>query len=849
MFRDLRHGARMLLQAKGWTLVVILSLALGIGANTAIFTAINGLVLQTLPVAHPDSLVRLRWVGENDMGTDFSDYGFSEKDGGRDVRPTFPYPMYLEFRRANQTLDDLFATAPQGPLNVVSDGRAELASSFIASGNYFQVLGISAIAGRLFTPDDDRPDAPPVAVISEGYWKRRFGSDREVIGRVVQMNNVPVTIIGVTPARFTGVQQVMTEARDVTLPLSLDPQMGGRPGPGPSPDSITPPRLQQATSWWLQIMGRLKPGVTAEQVRGNLGGVFQEAARQGWTTYFDALPDTERLKAGVQNRTKVPELRVASGARGVYDVSADTYRSITLLSVVVGLVLLIVCANVANLLLSRAATRQREISVRLSMGATRWRLVRQLLTESLLVSSLGGGFGTLVAYWGRQLLPRNLATTTTIDWRVLLFVSGLTLVTGIVFGIAPALRASGLNVATALKEGGRSVSGSRSKLGKSLLVVQVAMSLVLLIGAGLFLRTVQNLRRVDVGFNAQNLLLVAVNPLLNRYDQPRILSLYRQLLERFPTVPGVRAVSLSNPALLSGSTNSGGIYIQGRAKPNDRNNMNRLVVSPTFFDTLGIPFVLGRGFTMRDDQAAPKVVIINEAAARKYFPKQPVIGLRFGMSYETSGQMEIVGIVRDARYNSLRDAVPPTMYVPFLQTRVASVTFELRTLSDPVTMIPAIREAVRQVDPNLPILNVATQTEQIERRFAQEKVFAQAYAWFSGLALLLASIGLFGLMSYSVARRTHEIGVRMALGARRPDVIGMVMSESLLLVGIGIVIGVGTAMAAGRFVTSLLFGIAPSDSISMAGAVAVMAAVSALAGYLPARRAARVDPMIALRYE
>lgn len=578
--------------------------------------------------------------------------------------------------------------------------------------------------------------------------------------------------------------------------------------------------------------------------------MFQEAAREAWRSYFSALPENERSAARNQNRTKVPQFKVASGNRGIYGVGTDTRRSITLLSVVVALVLLIVCANVANLLLSRATTRQKEISVRLSMGATRTRLIRQLLTESLLLAFIGGTFGIVVAYWGKQLLPNNLGQITSIDWRVLAFVCALTLFTGIAFGIAPAVRATRINIGATLKEGSRSVAGRRTKLSKSLLVAQVAISLVLLIGAGLFLRTLQNLRKVDVGFDPRNLLLVPVNPILNRYDQARTTNLYEQMLDRLPAVPGVRSVALSNPALLSGSVNSTGIFIQGRAKPGDRNSINRLVVSPRFFETIGIPLIAGRNFTARDNQTAPKVVIINEAAAHKYFLNENPVGLRFGTSYETSGDMEIIAVLRDAKYNSVRDAVPPTMYVPHVQqTRFGFVTFEMRTAGDPTKVVPAVREAIRQIDPNLPILTISTQIEQVERRFAQEKVFAQAYALFGGLALLLASIGLFGLMSYNVARRTNEIGVRMALGAGRGTVVGMVMRESLVLVSIGIIVGLSAALAASRLVTTLLFGLAPTDSITLLIAISVMIGVSTLAGYLPARTASRVDPMEALRYE
>jgi predicted permease len=629
------------------------------------------------------------------------------------------------------------------------------------------------------------------------------------------------------------------------VPLALDSQVSTSTGP---------PRLIQPTYWWLQVMGRLKPGATAAQVQGNLEGVFQQTARAGLDSYMKSLPEKDRATSGNRNRTEVPRLRVEPGARGVYDVNTDDLRSVTILSVVVVLVLLIVCANVANLLLSRATARQKELSVRLSLGATRSRLIRQLLTESLLLASIGGALGILVGYWGKQLLPGAPGRMTPLDWRILAFVVVVTGVTGLIFGIAPALRGTGMNVSSALKETSRSVVGSRSILGKSLLIVQVATSLVLLIGAGLFLRTLHNLRHVDVGFNPQNLLLFRANPQLNRYDEKRAAALLREMIDRVATVPGVRGVALSMPGLLSGSVSSTSIYIQGRVYPagrseGDSNSINRLVISPNFFEVMGIPIVMGRGFTDRDSESAPKVVVINETAARKYFPNENSIGQRFGSSVETTGQLEIVGVLHDVKYNSVRDDVPPTMYVPYRQTRLVNAVFEVRTAGMPTSAMGAIREAVRQIDPNLPLTDVSTQIEQVERRFLQEKLFAQAYTLFGGLALLLASIGIFGLMSYNVARRTNEIGVRMALGAQRQDVLRLVMRESMVLVAIGVAVGLAIAVAASRFVATLLFGLPPTDVLTLVVAIGVMVLVSALAGYLPARRASRVDPMVALHYE
>jgi len=845
MLRDLRHGVRTLLQAKGWTAVVVLSLALGIGANTALFSAINGLYLRKLPVRDPDTLVRLKTAGRNEMATNSSDYG---SRGGPDaIRATVSYPMYRQFLEDNRTMEDLFACAPYGRANIVVDGRAEIANAFITTGNYYQMLGLSASPGRTIVPEDDRPAATPVAVISARYWRSRFGSDPHVVGKVVTFNNVPITIVGVIAPELIGVQQVFRDGPDIAVPMALDTQLN--PPVTAPPGAPIVPRLSAPTTWWLQVMGRLKPGVTAAQVQANLGTVFQHTARAGFDGFMASLPADTRSSSRYQNRTEVPRLVVDSGARGIYDVNVSDERAVTILSVVVVLVLLIVCANVANLLLSRAATRQREISIRLSLGATRARLMRQLLTESVLLASIGGVLGILVAKWSGQLLPGGAGQAAAIDWRVLSFVLGVTTVTGIAFGIAPALRTTSINVSASLKDTSRSIAGSRSVLTKGLLVLQVAVSLVLLIAAGLFLRTLNNLRHVDVGFNTRNRVLFRVNPSLNRYDEKRAAALVDSITTRLGAIPGVRAVGVSTVALLSNGASSTSIFRQGRSySPRQFDSINVLAISPDYFKTMEMPLVSGRGFTERDNQTAPKVVIINETAARKYFPNENPLGLRFGQSVEQSGQIEIVGVLRDAKYDSVRDDIPPTMYVPHLQGRPATV-FQVRTAGEPAAAIGAIREAVRQIDPNLPLMDVATQDEEIDKNLQQERVFAQAYAMFGGLAMLLASVGLFGLMSYSVARRTNEIGIRMALGARAGDVLRLVMSESMRLVAIGVAIGLAVAMAAGRLVSSLLFGLGATDAITILVATVVMVTVSALAGYLPARRASRVDPLVALHYE
>jgi predicted permease len=837
MLQDLKHAARMLLQMKGWTAVVLLSLGLGIGANTALFSGVNGMFLRTLSIPHPETLVRLRWAGKNDMNRSTYGYGNTEKNAaGEDTSEAFSYSAYQAMLAANQTLVDIAVSAPAQQLNVIFEGKAEVASSLLVSGNYFKVLDVRPQIGRLIEPADDADSASPVAVISDAYWEKRFGRDPRIVGKTVTLGKLVFTIVGVTPRSFRGIQDLTSSARDVTAPLALDRELGGT-------------RLQEPTTWWLQMVGRLKPGAAYPQVRGNLEGTFQGAARDGWNSYFASITAEQRSLSRNQNRTAVPHLEVDSASRGIYDVGSNARKSALILSVVVGLVLVIVCANVTNLLLSRAAGRQKEISVRLSLGATRWRLMRQLLTESLLLSVLGGSLGILVGYWSRQLLP--FAQEAPLDWHVLGFVAGLCLATGVAFGLVPALRATRIDLSGSMKEGSRSIIRSRTVLSKALLVVQVAISLIVLVGAGLFLRTLQNLRDVDAGFNTRNLIVFGVNPRMNAYEAVRVADLYDRLTQELSEIPGVTAVSHSQSTLLSGSTSISGMYVQGKSGENPRGQQIwMMTVSPEFFQTLQIPIVRGRSFEARDvAPEAPPVGVINETAARKYFAGDDPIGKRFGFSPEKDSEVEIIGILRDTKYNSLRDETPPTLYRPFARETTQSASFEVRTGGDPKSLIQFVRAAVQKVDSSLPVARMTTQSELVEGRFSQEHFFAMSFSLFGALALLLASIGLFGLMSYSVARRTNEIGIRMALGAQRSHVLRMVVSESLILVAIGVVIGAGAALAAGHLVQAMLFGLAPTDPITMVMAVLTMLVVSLLAGYLPARRASKVDPMVALRYD
>ncbi|HXG73072.1 MAG TPA: ABC transporter permease [Gemmatimonadaceae bacterium] len=775
MLQDLRYAVRVLLQGKTWSAMVVLSLALGIGANTALFSATNGLLLRQLPVEDPDTLVRLRHVGRNSMANNTSEYGnIARLPAAEPSGATMSYPAFATLRQANATLTGLAAGVPMGSVNVVVNGHAEIATAYLATGNFHELLGVRAIRGRTLVPDDDQANAPPVATISEQFWARRFGNDPEIVGTVIRANDTPLTIVGVTPAAFTGVQRVIADAPDVVMPLALD-RVLTLPG-AMYPGGADQARLDQPTFWWLQVFGRLKPGVTASQVEGNLGGVFQQTAREGMSSFLGSVPEAVRNSTSNRNRADVSRLSVTSMAHGLVDTDPAMLRGVAIISAIVALILLLVCANVANLLLSRAAARQREIAVRLSIGATRMRLVRQMLTESVLLALVGGALGLLVAYWGRQLLPAA-AGQAPLDWRVLMFTSGVALATGIVFGIAPALRVTGTRASEALKETSRSIIGSRTLLPKSLLVIQVAISLVLLIGAGLFLRTVYNLRHVDVGFDPDNLVVFRVNPRLNRYDPARITSLYDQLLERLRATPGVRAVTLSNPPLLSGGVNSTNFIVQGRtyepgvlADPrSEANVINRVTIAPSFFETMGMPLVRGRQLDERDNMTGPRVALINEAAARKYFPGEDPMGRRFGNAPETSGQIEIVGVVRDAKYNDLREPAPPTMYVPHRQFPPGAMAVVVRTLDDPVAAMPAIREVVRQVDDNVPLMDMTTQTAQIERRFVQERVFAQAYTLFGALALLVAAIGIADVVQRDAPHH----------GDRHPDGAGSAAADRL----------------------------------------------------------------------
>jgi predicted permease len=761
-------------------------------------------------------------------------------------------------------LSDLFAFGSMN-FNISADGQADFAVGQAVSGNYYTALGVQPATGRLLTDEDDKANATPVAVLSHRYWQKRFNSDPGIAGKQINLNNVAFTVVGVSAKGFDGTAGVGS-TQDVTIPIAIEPQLYADKqrsylnGPG---------------VWWLRLMGRMKPGVTPEQVQSQLENAFLQSVIEHRAARQAAAKASGGNAIGDLDPKQYPKLYADPGGQGELYRRTWYAPSLYLLLGVVGLVLLIACANVANLLLSRAAARQKEIGLRLALGASRSRLMRQLLTESVLLAFLGGLLGILFAVWIKDGLigvslwgGRSMASLEPrLDWRVLGFTFALSLLTGVVFGLAPAWRTTRVDLTPSLKESGRASSAAhRSLLGRGLVVVQVALSLILLVGAGLFVRTLLNLQRVDTGFNTKNLLLFDIQPGLTGYKDERLVQLYPRISERLETIPGVQAVTFSRMALISGSIHSSSIYLREalNATPNAEGSIPesgeayRHVVRENFLEAIGIPLLAGRTLSPQDNSNSPKVAVVNQTFANKFFPNQSAIGQRFTYNPKKPDEIEIVGVCRDAKYSSLRDAVPPTMYSSFRQERtgaLSSATFEVRTAGDPSATVATVRDAVREIDSNLPVLNVKTQIEQADETLRMERLFAKLLTLFALLAQQLAAIGLFGVLAYTVSQRTHEIGIRMALGANRGNVLKMIVWQGMVLAVIGVVLGLVGAYVLTKYLESwvglskMLFEVKVSDPLTY-GAIAVLLTVVALiACYIPARRATKVDPLVALRYE
>jgi predicted permease len=821
MFQDLRFGVRMLMKSPGFALVAVFSLALGIGANTSVFSLLDALLLKPLPVKQPEQLVIVNTQTPSQPGRGFSSYS---------------YPVFREIRVKNTDFSDMFARSGL-QISLSSGGQTERVLGEEVSGNFFSALGVNPLLGRLLTEEDDQtPGANSVAVLSFNFWQRRFGADPQIVGQTVSLNSYPFTIIGVAPRDFHGVE--VGVAPDVRIPLMMDGQVRPRPGA-----SI----FEQRGTWWLAVMARLKPGVSIEQAQAATDTIFQIARE----------PDVRRVTGDTLDNRNFRALRIHldSAKTGASNLSREFSQPLMVLMCLVSVTLLIACLNVANLLLARATTRQKEIAVRLALGAGRLRLARQLLTEGFLLSALGGSLGLLLARWGTDVLlgfmPKGHVLEIKPDMRMLGFTLCVTLLSALLFGLAPALQATRPNLVPALKNDAVVAPGGgrRWDPGRLLVILQVALSLVLLVGAGLFARSLRNLQTVDNGYHTDQVVTMALDPAQNGYKIESLRNFYNQLSERLAALPGVKTTTFTRNMPMSGSYSRFGIEVPGY-QPRLGEEMAVLFnqIAPGFFGAFGAPMLLGREFSAMDTPESPKVAIVNHALARRFFGSENPLGKR--ITLENYKDLEIVGVVADAKYRNLKEVAPQTAYIPYSQyDQLGQRILCVRAAGDAGALVAAIRQEVRNLDPKLPVFNIKTFAEQINESVSQERLIAMLSSFFGLFALLLASLGLYGVMVYSVTRRTREIGIRMALGAQKTAVLWLALRETLLLTLIGVATGLPAALLSSRLAEGLLYGLTPTDPLTITVSTLVMISVAILAGYFPARRAARVDPLVALRHD
>jgi macrolide transport system ATP-binding/permease protein len=845
--QDLRYAFRAMAANRLFTWLAVSSLALGIGANTAIYSFMDAILLRSLPVSDPESLVVLNWHVKSERNSvmhGMSGMTYDDPKTGS-TGGIFPFPAFELFRKNESIFASVFAHCGYwqvSNVNVTIKGQAELADGWNVSGDYFHGLGVPPAAGRLIIPDDDRAGAPPVAVVSYGFSQRRFGGAANAPGQRILIDNLPFTVVGVTPPEFFGVDPAA--APDVYLPMHANELLGAGHQFGFRPEDY-----RDGNYYWIHVMGRLRPGVSLVQAQAALGPAFHQ-----WVA-STATNDRERAH--------LPELVVREGAGGLDSLRRKYSKPLSVLMTLVGLILALACANVANLLLARAAARKREIAIRLSVGAGRLRVVRQLLTESILMACLGGTLGILFAIWGIRFLTlllangeANFTLRAELNWHVLSAAAALSLLTGVLFGLAPALESTRVDVVSALKETrtGRPQASHifrRVSLRQALLVGQMAISLVMLVAAGLFVRTLSNLESIELGFNRQNVLLFRLDARKAGHKDPEIRTFYRDLRRRLSEIPGVRSASLSRSSLIEGSHGMP-ISVPGQP-PNPANRY--LTVGTAFFTTMQIPILAGRDFEEADRPGSPAVAVINQVFAKSNFGDRNPLGqhliLEEGDTDRVARDMEIIGVSRNARYGGLKRDIPPVVYMPYNQgyPQPSEMVYALRTSGDPLRYVNSVREIVRQADARVPVSEVRTQVADIDHTINQEITFAELCSGFAMLALVIACVGLYGTVSYNVARRTGEIGIRMALGAQRGVVVRMVLQEVLVLAAVGLAIGMALALGTSRFVASFLYGMKPNDPLTLAGAVAILLGAALLAGYAPARKASRIDPMAALRNE
>jgi predicted permease len=837
---DLRYAFRMLRKSPGFTAIAVGSLALGIGANTAIFTVAQHMLLDRLTVPHPDRLRLLEWTQPSANGAIQDMWGWFEGSGNSEVSTSFSYPVYEQMRRQNRSLEELLAFKPLG-MTVNVNGQAELDDVEMVSGNYFSALGVHPQLGRAIEEaDDSTVGGGPVVVISERFWTEHFGRSPAAIGKTILVNTSRMTIVGVAPRGFTGAYSAQGKPA-VFLPLSMQPIVSPPDWSNTySPNLLTDPKL-----WWVLVMGRAKAGVPDATAAAELNVTMNAAVRATMPVEGKALP----------------RLLLIDGSRGQNPAAENLSKPIYLLLGLAGFVLLLACANLANLLLARGSARRREMSLRVAIGAARWRILRQALTENLTLSFIGGVAGLALAYAVRNTIPRLMAAAwdppafaARFDWRIFGFALLVSVATGFVFGLGPAWAATRVELSTALKDGARTATQSQRGLaGKTIVVVQVAMSMVLVVGAGLFVRTMADLTHARLGFNPDHITLFGIAAPQAKYPHAAATRLFREIELKLAAIPGVERAAVTRTPLISGSVTMHTFVPEGTARKKDGENPSVLMndVGRNFFAMFEIPIVAGRGFDSTDTETSRKVAVVNEALAKKYFPNENPIGRTFEDGFHTPTQIEIVGVCADAKYDRIRRDPEPTFYMPYWEDKDTGgwTNFAVKARMQEAELAPLLRKAVASVDGNLPVQSIHTQREQIDATMRNERLFADLTAGFGMLALVLAAVGIYGILAYSVSQRTSEIGIRIALGARQVTVLGMVLREAAWMAGLGILVGLGAAMGIGRLIASLLYGLKAWDPATLAGAAGVLAMTALAAAWIPARRAASVQPMTALRHE